>query len=445
MRKILAIVRKDLYTTYTDRNLLLIMLVTPLALALIISLAFSQFFSGGNDVPISDIPVAIVNLDEGIEMDGTTFNNGDTFVTVLVPPADADEQTLADNALYELTNAVALDSPEEARAGVDDGTYVAAVIIPPDFSQKITYTQDHQTIEPVTVEVYASPASTVSANIVRSIVESISNQIATGNIAIAATINTLVERAQSDPAFGVQFGLSAASGEFQPDFGAAFSQEANPVAIEQQTVQGEQADFNPLVLFGAGQAVFFMMFTAMGSANSLLEEQRDWTLQRLVASPTPRSTILLGKFIATFVNCVVQVLLLFIALTLIGSLISGEIQFIWGTNVPAILGTIIAVALAAAGLGALVASLVRTAEQGNVIGGVISMAMGLLGGVFFSTQNIPVLNSLGKLTIIHWGVDAFSKLSLNQSDIGLNLLVLLALSLVTFTAGWFFFSRRLNV
>ena len=55
--------RKELYTTYTDA-LLLIMLVTPLALATIIRLALGRFINDtSNDVPVR-ISVALVNLDE---------------------------------------------------------------------------------------------------------------------------------------------------------------------------------------------------------------------------------------------------------------------------------------------------------------------------------------------------------------------------------------------
>ncbi len=80
LRKIWAITWKELYTTFTDRNLILIMIVTPLALATIIGAAFSGFINNtSNDVPIRDIPVAVVNLDQGADANGTTVNNGDQF------------------------------------------------------------------------------------------------------------------------------------------------------------------------------------------------------------------------------------------------------------------------------------------------------------------------------------------------------------------------------
>mgnify|MGYP005844270713 CR=1 FL=1 len=445
MRKILNIAWKDLYTTYTDRNLMLIMIVSPLALATIISLAFSQFFGGGSDIPVRDIPLAIVNLDTGVEANGTTINNGQIFIDVLVPPADADEATLNDNALYRLTNAVTLDTPEAARAGVDDGTYSAAIIIPADFSRGLTFTQQNPELAGSSIEIYASSAAPVSSTITRSIVESIANQIVTGNITVASTINALIQRAQTDPAFGIQFGLSSAAGGFNPDFSPAFSGGSLPIEIEQQSVTGEAVTLNPLVAFGASLTVFFMLFTASGSAVSLLEERRDGTLQRLIVSPTPRMAILFGKMAGTFVNCLFQVVVLMIALTVIASVIAGQFQIIWGTNLPLIALSVIAIAVGGTGLGALIAALVKTPEQGNIIGGVVSMAMGVFGGAFFNTSAIPALAPLSRLTVVYWGSDAMQKLSLGMTDIGTNVLVLFGLGAVMFAVGVVIFSRRLNV
>ncbi len=441
LTKIWAIAYKDLYLTFTDRNLLLIMIVTPLALSSIIGLAFGSFIGGGgNDVPIASIPLAVVNLDEGVDQNGTRFNNGAIFVNALVPDGAPDP----DNTLHQLTDAILLTDADAARAGVNDGTYAAALIIPADFSANLTISAARPDLLPVAVEVYASPAAPVSGSVVRSIAESFTNQIAVGNITVAATIGALTDRAFSNPLFGVQFAASAGNGTFTPDFAPAFDPAATTITIEQQAITGAVATFNPLVSFGSAQAVFFMMFTALGGANSILEERRSWTLQRQLISPTPRMAILLGKMLGTFVTCVVQVVILVFALTLVGSLIAGELQFIWGTNVPLIALVILCVSLAAAGVGALVAALVRTPEQGNVIGGMVSLLFGLFSGAFFNTSAIPGGETLSRLTVNYWGVEAFIKLSQGQTDIGLNLAVLLGLGIAFFAIGLTIFNRRLN-
>ena len=107
---------------------------------------------------------------------------------------------------------------------------------------------------------------------------------------------------------------------------------------------------------------------------------------------------------------------------------------------------IVAVALAASGLGTVVAALVRTPEQGNIIGGVISLVMGVFGGAFFNTAIFPdFLKSISNLTITYWGTDAFTKLAQNQTDISTNLIVLFVMGIVLFVVGLTVFNRRLSV
>jgi len=74
LNKIWQIAYKDLYITFTDRNLLILMLAAPLAIATIIGLAFGGLSSGA---PIRDVPIAIVNQDAG---DGEQ-NFGQVFVS----------------------------------------------------------------------------------------------------------------------------------------------------------------------------------------------------------------------------------------------------------------------------------------------------------------------------------------------------------------------------
>ena len=437
LRKILAMSWKEVYTTYTDRNLLLIMIATPLALATIIGLAFSGFLGNtGNDIPIRDIPFALVNLDAGTTGVGGR-NNGQTFVDLLVPGAAADQP----QALLDLTDARQMTSARLARMAVDRGELAAAVIIPEDFSAKLSYSPAHLALEPTTIEIYANAAQPISANIIRSIVSGIGDQIATGNIAVAVTIDALVQRAQQDVLTALQLVFG-----FNPDFAPAFTPENNPIRIDSQTVQGEATTpFNPLVYFGASNAILFMLFTARGSAGSLLEERQDGTLARLLTTPTPRIVILLGKLAGTFVTCVLQLVLLFFFLTLVGSLMSGELQFIWGRSVGSILLVMLAISLAASGLGTLLTSLVKTPQQSDLIGSVIILAMALFSGAFFSVEGVPVLRTLSRFTLNFWGTDAFTRLAQNDTDIGLNLVVLLVFGAVTFGAGLLLFNRRLEV
>jgi ABC-2 type transport system permease protein len=445
MQKLWAFIWKELYTTYTDRNLMLIMLATPLALATVIALAFSGFLQpSGSDLVVRDIAVGIVNHDTGVETNGQTQNNGQIFIDLLVPPPDATEAQLEDNALWALTNATVYEDEAAARAAVEAGELSAAIIIPADFSANLGFSQERPSLLPVSVEVYGNSGFSVSPTIIRGIAESITTQIAAGSITIAATIQAMIDRAQSDPAFGITFLAASAGGQFQPDFSAAFDSASNPISVEQQTVSGQQVTLSPLVSLGSAISIFFLLFTGTASVGALLEEQRDGTLARLLATPTPRWLLIVAKLIGALSVCIVQVIVLFAALTIISSLISGRIEFIWGSNIPLFALVVLAVSLSASGLGALLIGLVRKPEQMNIIASVISIAMGALGGAFFNVDAIPGVGALSRLTIVWWGSDAFERLSIGDYNIGLNLLVLLALGAVMFTAGLLLFNRRLN-
>lgn len=461
LRKIWAIASVNIYTTFTDRNLLIIMLVTPLILATIISLAFGSL--GGGSSPITDIPVAIVNLDTPPD-DGTQMvDSSGILVSAFIPPAAdagaaapetgtceavqvADSNGDTPNTyLTDLTEATLFDDPAAAKAAVDKGDYAAAVIIPAGFSESISYTQDDPAIAPTAIEVYGDSAQPISASIIRSIVEGFTNQLLTGQITIASTIGTMIDRAQQNPAFGLGFMAASASGDFQPNFSCAFTPGFNTIQIEQQTVTGEQAEFNPLVVFGSAQAVFFALFTANGVAASIIEERRQWTLQRMVVSPTPRIIILGGKLIATFLVVLLQLAFLFIGFTVIGSLLEGEIRSVWGNDFVAIAALILATSAATAGVGMFTAAIGKTAEQANMIGAIVSMLMGILGGAFFAVGALGSLEWVTRLSVVRWGSEGFSKLAGGQGDIGLNLLFLALIGALLFVISLVVFSRRQDI
>lgn len=465
--KIWTIAWKDIIRTYTDRTLLLIMLVTPVALSTIIALAFSDV--GGDTGGFDDIPVAIVNQDTGTE----TLNAGEIIVSALIPDAAATDASEAceegesaapttealaaepeacevelreEEALSQLTDAELLDDVDAARAAVDNGDYAAAIIIPANYSESLQYTQDDTEFGEVTLEVYANSGAPISGSIIRSITEGFVNQTLTGQIAVAATIETMVARAQTDIAFGAQFLGTTAGGNFNPDFANAFDPSYATVSVEQQTVTGEeQEDFNALVVIGSAQAVFFALFTASGGATGILEERRNWTLQRLIVSPTPRIVIMLGKLVGVFAAVLLQLIFLVIAFTVVGTLLEGELTLIWGSNIPALALLIIVTALAASGVGMITAALAKNAEQANIIGGVVAIMMGLFGGAFFTIDALPGVDILTRLSIVRWGSEGFTKLANGQADLFINIVALLIIGAILFGISLVAFNRREDI
>lgn len=442
MNKILAIIAKDVYATYTDRSLLLLMLATPLVLATIIALAFSDITGGG--APLRDIPVALVNFDEGA--------NGAIFVNLLVPDADNQATSAAaldcgdsgaqtdsangDTFLLDLTDAVLLNDADSARAGVDGGRYAAAIIIPADFSARMEFSPTNMTINPPPIEVYADSNRPISASVIQSVTEGIVGQMLVGQVAISATIQSLIAE-----------GMGAQAMNLDPCvFTAAFTSNGATVSITQESIQPDAQSVNLLVIFGAAQAVFFAMFTANGSATNILEERRNGTFQRMMVSPTPRTHILLGKLLSTFANVILQLVLLFIAFMVVASLLEGELALIWGTNWLLISITLLVLALATSGIGMIVAAVARTPEQAGIVGSVIALFMGAAGGAFFQIGQIPpAFDVITRLSVVRWGQEAFLKLAEGNNDIALNLIALLVIGGLLFVLSAIVFLRRQDI
>ncbi len=472
MNKLWVIALKEIRTRFTDRNLLLIMLAAPLAISTIIGLAFGGL--GRTTSPIRDIPVAVLNQDRPNQY-GTSF--GATLAGLLVDgqlPAGT-STSLADCpqgaatsgsgstkgslTLAELINGTTFDetvaqrlvdeekidppvttigSPEyleaAARAAIDKGIYTAAVIVPADFSAALTsLTDPRQPQTTTTITVYGNAGQGLSAGIVRSVVDSITAQMASGNIAIGAT---LAEVAVAQPKL-----LAGASNlDFGKLFVCAFTPGNDLVQLVDQPVQASPTSTTGaiLVTFGSASALFFALFTGQFGILSMYEERRNWTLQRMLVSPTPRWAILGGKLVGVFASVLFQLLALAVALTLVGSLIEGQLVFIWGTDLPRLGLVLVAVAVAVSGLGMLLAGVLKGIEQANIVGSVLNIGLGVLGGAF----GFQLPRSVAAVSLIYWAREAFEVLASGRGDVSLNILVLFVEGVVMFAIGLFLFNRR---
>lgn len=456
---------------------MIILIASPLAISTIVGLAFSGL--SNNDLPIQDVPVAIINHDRGNEFG---VNYGQVFTSLLVPGTEGGnlfedlpacelegsspvESVAVGVSLFDLTDAVEFDEgvaqalvdegvvggisvsqedesyvEEVARAAVEVGEYTALITIPEDFTRKVTYLPFlHPTIEETGVSVYANSGSPISSSIIQSIVEGITHQLVSGNIAIAAAFEEM--QVLTDPNSLVQ---AAGNPDFLAAFGCAFDPSINTVRLDPQSIETSSTGSfttDVMVTIGSAQAMFFALFTATFGTLSMYDEKRNWTLQRLVMSPTPKWMILAGKLAGTFISVLFQVSVLLIALTVIGSVLQGQVVLIWGNDVLRIVLLLLAVGVAVSGFGTFMAGIAKTPEQGQIFGGVAAMAMTVLGGGF----GFSLPDEFGIFSIVYWGRDAFDVLAAGHTEIGANIAVLTIQGLIMFAIGVLIFNRRFEM
>jgi len=149
-------------------------------------------------------------------------------------------------------------------------------------------------------------------------------------------------------------------------------------------------------LVQAGLMIFFAYQTGAYSMTSILREEEEGTLARLFTTPTNRTAILAGKFLAVFLSVIVQGAVLILAARLIFGVNWGE---------PAsVVMAMIAQVFSAAGLGVLLVAFIKTSKQtGPVMGGGLTM-LGMLGGLFtVAVPNMPAaFNLLSNFTPQGW-------------------------------------------
>jgi len=392
---------------------LAMMLLAPLALAALLGFAFG----GGQSFSISATKVAVANADTG---GGGAENAGAVVVGVLKSPQLKDIIAVSDKP-----------TADAARESVDDGKTAAAVVIPAGFSGAIFGAG--ATASKTAIEVYENPTQQIGG----AITESIVGQALLGfnGARAAATAAAGLATANGDGDRAGELAQEAAAKYFQ-DGGAAAG-----VSVAQRAPQlpGGQStkDVGVTGTILAGMMIFFMFFGANNVARTIMDEERAGTLPRLFTTPTPRQTILSGKFSSVFVTVTVQAVILLVAGRLIFSIDWGRLD--------AVAALTLVAAAVASGLALLVISLVRTPAQAGAIGAGVYLVLALLGGNFTGTAAAGgTYATIQRLTPNGWllqGWDAVMRGG-GLADIVLNLIVPLLFAVVFFAVAVLRFRKR---
>ncbi len=381
MNKVLSIGWKDLIVIFRDRAALILMLAAPFVLTLGMGFVTGRF-SGTSSAGLSDIPVVIVNQDEG---------DLGAFLTEIFGSEELAE-------LLEPTTAVDAVS---ARQQVNDDKVAAVVIIPAGFSASILpNTESGTTGAPVSIEVHANPARPISAGVVQSIVDGFVNQLEIGLIGGQVAVTQLIPNGlvsvQDAPQAGQEIGARLAA------------QQGNTRLI---TLRGtdaaaanDRAEFNILAFWAPGMAILFLMYTVSLGGRSILTERREGTLPRMLTTPTSYAQVLGGKVLGIFLSGVAQMSILIVASSLLFNLR-------WGDPL-AVLVLVLAVVAGVTGWGILLAAIAKTPAQVSSVGTALMLLFAVLGGPFRSpASSFPGwLQILSKLTPNAWGLEGFTEL-----------------------------------
>lgn len=418
MNTIWTIAWKDTLIRFRDRNALLLMFAAPLVLSAIIGSAFGSFITDQNVAPLRNIPLIIINADEG--------ERGQQFLTAVTT---SDELT-------DLLEPTVMTDLNEARRLVSLGETRAVVYIPPDFTAALE--RDDEATS--TIQLYTDAGATISPFIIQIVMTRIAREFSEASISASVTLSQLREHSVE-----LEAAMADLEGVLNNVLQTSMTDEGTVAASELNwesavAVQGDGVNItNPLAFFAPSMGVLFLTFTMMAGARTILTEEVMGTLDRLLSTPASRIQVLLGKVGGNFLTGILQFVIFVFASGLLFSLS-------WGHSVLGLALVVVATVAAFTSLGIFIATITKDAGQAASWGGAVILIFAALGGNLVPAENYSGwLDILSKLTINRWSMDAFVKLTIQGMDLPdvlVEIAVLLILAVVFFVlAGWQFERR----
>jgi ABC-2 type transport system permease protein len=176
------------------------------------------------------------------------------------------------------------------------------------------------------------------------------------------------------------------------------------VAVTTRAVLGQNKNAPMISFYAAGIGVMFLLFTASGSAGSLLDEAESGTLDRVLSSRVTMTALLLGKLAFNSVLAFAQLVLM----------------FVWGwavfkldfwSHIPGFVVMGVCTAVAVGAFGMLLASICKTRAQLGALSTLVILVMSSIGGSMFPRFLMPeAMQKAGLLTINAWAIDGFTKI-----------------------------------
>jgi ABC-type Na+ efflux pump permease subunit len=377
--------------------------------------AFGGFAGGGSEFEIPVTQIVVANQDELGQSEG--FAAGQMLVDSLQSEAMADVLEVSE-----------VQSPVAARAAVDAQTADVALIIPSDFTAAAFEIEGRSS-----VTLYEDPTLTVGPAVVRDLVRQFMDGFSGSKIAVKVTAEQLAERGVAVTEAMMQEVANRYAAYIQRQ--GEGLEAADPVSYHlQQVSQLEGSPMTEMIMhIMVGMSIFYAFFTAASTAESILREEENGTLERLFTTPVPRAAILGGKYVSVFLTLAVQLVVLMIA----SSLIFG---IRWNLGVDLVLA-VLAVVVIAAGFGIFFISFFKNQRQAGFAMGAVLTVMGMLGGVM---TDLP--SSFKPVTLLMpqgWALRTWrAALAGGMSDVWLPWLVTIGIGLACFVGGVYKFGRR---
>ena len=358
-------------------------LVSILAFPIIMILLFGYGMGG----EMTDLPIVVVSQSHGDLTDLTL-------------------DTIKTTQTYHVVEVI--DSLDDGKEMVDSGEVKAAIILPSDY--------DKDTSNQKAVTLYLDSSDQMASQILESSTQAIfyrlSNMVAS------------------------QTSVSTSDADIEPSLLHSLNNFKDDISLHINRIYGNIKYIDFLVPAVLGMTV--MMSCMMGMGATIAGERETGELARLFMTPTSVSTVIGGKIAAKLlIELVRAVILIVMAIILFNVSIKGGLL---QTFLVLVVG-----ALCFVGFGIMLSARTSTQEDYAQIVLPFSMPMMFVSGVFYPIETMPwILQKIAyifPLTYLNDAMRAIMLKGMTLADVWLDLVVLLAFTLLFFIIGVKRFNR----
>jgi len=190
--------------------------------------------------------------------------------------------------------------------------------------------------------------------------------------------------------------------------------------------------YDPKTNSSIGQMITWVFIPLIGLSGMLAYERQIGTLRRLLTSPTSRSVYLGGTVIGMVLTAMLQ-------MTILVAFSKFVLHVNWGNSVLAIAMMLVSSTLAAAALGTMLGTLVKTESQASGLSIMVGMVLAMLGGCWYPLELFPqTVQTVVRVLPTTWTMQGMLDITLRgqgPSGVVLEMLVLFGFALVFFLVG----------
>jgi ABC-2 type transport system permease protein len=407
MRTVIDIALTDLRIIFKDRSIWINLVLIPLVLAYVIG--FANGAGGSSMTSAATLIVDVIDRDGGALAQQFMSNLREVNTGIVLCPMDNNDEDVC-----QLGDATFDETLAQTR--VQEQTSLALIEIPAGFTDAINAGENVSII-------YRANEDASAPSYILQAVQAVTQRL--GGALIAERVGTSVAQSLNveDSAFGDTVRENAS---------ALWAQD--PVQVTYIVGQQPESDTPRGAGFSQsfpGIGTMYVMFIVFPAAAALIQERKNWTLQRLAVMPISRAQILGGKLLARFVIGILEYTIMFG----FGALLGVR----YGNDPVALVLVMVSFTLCATALTLALTTVLKNAAQASGITLFLSLTLAPLGGAWWPLDIVPAwMRTVGHISPVAWAMDGYRSLLFEGGNLGtvaLPVLVLLAMTVVFFAFG----------